>query len=155
MKFAIAVILYNPDQKALDKLYKYSEITDVLVFDNSENYEVDHDIKSISKLYTHDYNGNVGMTGALKTIFDYGRDRYDYILTMDQDTEFSNESIHQMIEYVKQDEERSSVGIYCPNNRKIYNGKTGEVFGKMHIPESKIKDVHFSMTSCSFVNCKV
>lgn len=153
MKIAIAVITYNPDNCVVERINKYSKLDySVLVFDNSEE-KIDPKIALLSNKYWH--NGtNIGMSGALKQIFQYTEGKYDYVLTMDQDTEFNNSDINALIEVAKHDNEKNQIGIYCPNNRKIYRGKNGTfLYGKKHISETGNMYVRFSMTSASLVNC--
>lgn len=155
MKLAIAVIAYNPDQSVFYRIKEYSRLADVIVFDNSDVPALDKTNKEHITYYERSDKGNIGMSGALQRIFERCENTYDYVLTMDQDTDFKNEDIQVMMSFVEQDVENKLVGVYCPNNRKIYNGKKGIIYGPKHISKDEIKNVHFSMTSCSLVRCDI
>ncbi|MBO0437907.1 glycosyltransferase [Vagococcus fluvialis] len=155
MKFGIGVILYNPDEFVLDRLIEYSSITETIyIYDNTEGKNIFSE--KISQLFSNyfSFNKNLGMSEALNKIFESSiEDNLDYVLTMDQDSDFSKESINNMLTFIKANS-NDSVSIYCPNYRKIYLGSDGsDHFGKYAIPLTENKSVNFSMTSGSF--CKI
>lgn len=156
MKFGIGVIVYNPDKYVIKRLRKYKDITDYLfVFDNSElDSQISSDIKKeFGAHYCH--KNNVGMSGALNWIIKESfKKQLDYLLTMDQDSDFASESICEMLKLI-QSEKDTNIAVHCPNYRKIYSDENGnEIFGDFKISNEENKDVNYSMTSASFFKVK-
>lgn len=151
MNFGIGVILYNPDKFVYERLKEYRKVTNYLfIIDNTETKnEISNEIKKNFPLY-HRSGKNEGMSVALNKIFDEALLKdIDWVLTMDQDSDFSNDSIEKMLNLIKN--EQAEAAIYCPNYRKIYIDKDGnDYFGPYAIDKTKIKEVSFSMTSGSF-----
>lgn len=158
MKFGIGVIIYNPDKDAFERLAAYRKLTKYLIiFDNSEeNTDISAHIKEkFSEYYFH--KDNVGMSGALNKIFQTSLDlKLDVLLTMDQDSDFSNENINSVLDIIK-NENDSEIAIYCPNYRKAYiNTESGSInFGNYKIDNDVAMDVNYSMTSGSFYKVPV
>lgn len=157
MKFGLGIILYYPDEKVLQRLFEYSKIfKDLIIIDNTDkpNY--------INKKIELDFNcyitekKNLGMTKALEIIFNEARNKnIDWLLTMDQDSDFSNKNILEMMSIIE-DNNSNTASIFCPNYRKIYYDvkEKKEVLGKPAIKDSDFEYVNFSMTSGSFIKLK-
>lgn len=125
MKFGIGIILYFPDENVLKRLKEYSKIFEILIlFDNTPvDYENRQLFKNISSQYKWNHN-NLGMSLALNYIFQQAfANNLDYVLTMDQDSEFTNDSIRNMMTFIQEYRDRKSVGIFCPNYQRIFGNK--------------------------------
>lgn len=159
MKYGVVVIFYNPDEEAIKRISTYSDNFDeVLVVDNSEEEKVNmqYKLKKYEKCLYHKMNGNEGMAKALNYAFYRAIDReYDFILTMDQDSIYSEENIKKMKIYIEENIDQT-VGIYSPNYSKLYYDEKKKKFvaAKNVIDKNEIKIVDFCMTSGSFVNVK-
>lgn len=157
MKFSIGVIVYNPDASVVSRLKKYRELTkNIYIFDNTEVInpycqEIENEFENYIS-----FKKNLGMSMALNYLFDcsFKKDD-DYMLTMDQDSDFSNEDILNMLDVINQNT-NSKIVMFCPNYRKIYESKYKDEpnFGKYSIDNDTVKEVNFSMTSGSFCNVK-
>lgn len=155
MKFGIGVILYNPDKHVFSRLKLYERVSDVLYI--IDNTEIEN---SNCRIIAREFDNyvrqerNLGMSTALNLIFERGNaDEVDYLLTMDQDSDFSGISIKKMLDFIDNNDD-SNISIFCPNYRKIYIDSNGEErFGPYAISTEDNKVVDFSMTSGSF--CKM
>lgn len=158
MDFGIGVIVYNPDEDVFKRLVGYQKLTEYLIiFDNSEedNAVSAHIREKFGEYYFHE--DNVGMSGALNKLFKISLDlRLDVLLTMDQDSDFSNENITSVLDIIK-NENDSEIAIYCPNYRKAYvDTESGNIsFGNYKIDNDVAMDVNYSMTSGSFYKVPV
>jgi rhamnosyltransferase len=93
MKIAAVVILYHPDEKAVENILSYSSfVTKVYIADNTEIPDR-KTVDSISSVippcvYIHDGNNN-GIAARLNEVCRRAKaDGFDFILTMDQDSAF-------------------------------------------------------------------
>lgn len=153
IKFGVGVIVYNPDDSVFERLMEYAKITKYLIiFDNSDK------INSVSEKISSNFSSyyfhidNIGMSGALNKIFKVSIELgLDILLTMDQDSDFSNDSILRTLKIMRNKIE-PDVAIYCPNYRKIYLDETSgeEVQSKCKIDRNRIVTVDYAMTSGSF-----
>lgn len=155
MKFGIGVILYNPDKHVFSRLKLYEKVSDVLYI--IDNTELENNNCSIIANEFDNYvrqGVNSGMSTALNIIFERGNDDgVDYLLTMDQDSDFSEVSIKKMLDFIASNDD-NDIAVFCPNYRKIYIDLDGEEkFGSYAISTNENKVVDFSMTSGSF--CKM
>lgn len=159
MKYGVVIIFYNPDEEAIERIRVYSENFDeVLVVDNSENKkdEISKKLNKYENCIYHKMNGNEGMAKALNYAFFRAIDRnYDFILSMDQDSIYTEENIRKMKSYIEKNVDEK-IGIYSPNYSKLYYDEKKEEFiaEKPIIGENEIRNVDFCMTSGSFVNVK-
>lgn len=110
------VVIYNPSHEVVDNIKSYSSFCkEVLVIDNSD--KIDKDIivklKKISNLKYVSLNGNCGLAKALNVGCEYGiKNRYKWVLTMDQDSKFENNIIKTMFDGVTK---LKKVAIISPN----------------------------------------
>ena len=152
IRFAIAVIFYNPDSAVLKRVEKYSErFEKCLIVDNSD----------IDKLSSVDMNSNIeyrwmgenkGLSIALEYAYKWAyKNQVHYLLTMDQDTEYLDSEIMKMMIFIQNN---PGAAIYCANWRKIYwNRKmTEEKFGPLFLSTNEVREVKFSMTSGSWTD---
>ncbi|MBR3592280.1 MAG: glycosyltransferase family 2 protein [Clostridia bacterium] len=127
MKLAGVVVLYNPDINVEDNIRSYLDSVDVV-------YAVDNSPSDNSERFSNDKivyisNGeNRGIAyalnaGARKAI----ADGYDWLLTMDQDSSFSDDGIEKMKEFIidcrenKNEYNYQKIGLITPFHRTIFN----------------------------------
>lgn len=156
MIFDTAVILYNPDRNVYDHINRYLETSSkVLLYDNSERKTFDFNqlIKPENVIYYTEHK-NKGMACALNYIFKWAqKENCDFILTMDQDSEYSVKQIKNMQRYIE-NHYSDRAGIYAANYAKIYHDKNGDVHGPYILKDDEVRVVPTCMTSTSFVNVK-
>lgn len=155
IKFGVMVVLYHPDQKAMRNIERYGKLfSSIFVYDNTPG-SCTKDRYTFQEPVTYDANGkNDGMSAALTKGFQWAKDMHlDFLLTMDQDSEFANSEIAAMMDEIQNNPQRD-IAIYCPNYRKIYSNKrTGaSVCTPPKLRTSQIKDIEACMTSGSFVD---
>ena len=106
MKIDGVVALYNPDESIIKNINSYiNDIDKIYIIDNSEtkNHELINKIVTISdKCIYIDNNGNQGIANALnvgaKLAIENG---CDWLLTMDQDSSFTQGSLLKLIDWIK------------------------------------------------------
>lgn len=152
--FSIAVIIYNPDEKVMYRLTKYNKLTtNLIIIDNSEQKHQYTDILINKYSMYINMHGNSGMSVALNTAFKIAiSKKFSFLLTMDQDSEFSSDKIIRMMDYIRENDDEN-IGIYCPNYRRLYWNKKLKKYvpDDFAIAEDTIQDTIFSMTSGSFM----
>lgn len=152
LKLAIGIIVFNPDQDVKKRIDEYKKITDkIFIYDNTEGYNSISEYLSDNYDYYFGCNKNLGLSKALNFFYELSKKKFvDILLTMDQDSDFSNEAIKKMVLKIEEDNDERFV-IYCPNYRKIYfDGEKNKIPSATKIDSTTEKDVLFSMTSGSF-----
>ena len=142
MRIAAIVVAYNMiPEKLIQRILTYSSyVNEVVIVDNStENFH----IKDLCSKHEYKYismNGNYGIAAALNKGIEYCVDKnYDYVLTMDQDSEFINNPIR----YYQQKYDENII-IYCPNY--IISRRANKKHNK------KFKYVDWTMASGNLLN---
>ncbi|WP_444210315.1 glycosyltransferase [Dialister succinatiphilus] len=120
MKLAGVVTLYHPDKAVISNIETYSNDLDFLyVLDNTEN-----SVKEISKWtekkpHTRYFwmGGNMGISYALNFALKQAQGKYEYLLTMDQDSAFDEGMITQYKKDVEEMEREypNKIGMYSIN----------------------------------------
>lgn len=145
MKFCGVVVLYNPGDEVLDNINSYLDILDKLfVCDNSEklNEFLLEELAQNNKIELISMNGNKGIAKALKVGMQKAiEDKYDFCLTMDQDSKFPIIDKEYLFSYFKKGD-ISDYGIIAVNNIQTPN------------PQHKLIETKTWITSGSFVNVK-
>lgn len=117
VKIAGVVTLYNPEKSVKKNILSYIDSIDRLyVIDNSNgnNNIILPDDKKI--VYLPNYE-NLGVATALNIAAREAiKDNYDWILTMDQDSEFNKNDVKKLTNYIEK-KEFSNVGIVTPWHR--------------------------------------
>lgn len=154
MKFAIAVIFFNPDVHVFQRMERYSEwFEKCLVVDNTP--DDDHcKVYLNSRIEYKWMEGNKGLSVALEYAFRWAyENEVQYLLTMDQDTEYPDTEIEKMMVYIQTN---PGAAIYCTNWRKIYWNRemTQKKMGPLAIDPKETKEVEASMTSGSWMDVK-
>ena len=118
MKVAGVVVLYNPDKDFTNNIDSYIDDIDLLyVIDNSNNK---NEVPSNKKI-KYIFNGeNIGVAKALNDACKMAiEEKYDWILTMDQDTKFKPGVLKRMKDYIKENDTKKD-GIVVPwHNTKL------------------------------------
>lgn len=144
MKIDAVVVLYNPDQSALDNIKTYSPVVNkVFAIDNSTKVNeelvklIQKEIKNVEYI---SLNGNQGIAKALNVgLKETIRDKADYCLTMDQDSRFPTDKIEDIKKYLESSKE--DYGIISLNAKGVDDNDDFE----------GIRDVDVWITSGNFI----
>lgn len=151
MRFAAAVILYNPKKIDIARVSEYIKSFDIVyLYDNSldnSSYYNELPLDRDNVIYNYN-NKNDGLPVAYNTILNYlANEKIDYICTLDQDSEFSYEDICNMKEYIEHGAD-DKIAIYAPlvqyAHRKDYE-----------IKKEEIKLCKWVITSGAFINLEI
>ncbi len=117
LKIAGLVVLYNPPNDIIENIKTYINQLDVLlVIDNSEkaNEEIVNSIKNFSKVIYVANNKNLGLAAAINYGINFAKQReYDWLLTMDHDSEFTTGSLEMMLGYIYNND-ITQIGVVAP-----------------------------------------
>lgn len=102
MKFAGVVIAFDPDDNIVNNIKTYIDFIDVLyVVDNSENTNNFKKFKFNKKIKYIRQKENVGIAKALNIGAENAiKDGYDWLLTMDQDSNFDKNALLKMENFI-------------------------------------------------------
>lgn len=151
MKVDGVVITYNPknisDLISNIKSYIYF-LNKMFIVDNSD-FSYKSSIQYITNLFDNlvyvDHNGNKGVARALNLAAELAlHDQADWLLTMDQDSRFENDTFYVMLEYAYNCKNIDHIGILSPFH--LINHVTCEK------PKSTVKCVLTVMTSGNLIN---
>ena len=144
-KIAATVVFYNPDESTIENIKSYIDDVDkVYIIDNSNNDNSDKLFKNKKIVYIPNME-NVGVSKALNTAAKQAiKDKYKWLLTMDQDSRFEKDNLKKMLKYLDENKkELDSIGLLSP----WHEIKTG-----VKKPKAKVEDVVEVMTSGNIVN---
>lgn len=148
MNIAGVVILYNPDEEVIDNIESYlSELDTLLVFDNSENPNVNivEKIKVLPRVQYISFGENKGISYALNHALTLAKD-YKFLLTMDQDSKFYEGMMRQYKNYLERIYSKdNSVAMFSVH----YDGL------KISTVSNEFVDVERAITSGSVVNIDI
>lgn len=154
MNIAGCVVLYNPNEEVIDNINSYlSDISFLYCIDNSEeiNERVVNLLVNNSKIKYISMNGNSGLAIALSTAcneaLEYG---FDYIITMDQDTRFENDSLSKMKDFCIKNINMYS--IIAPNIKLVYLSDEKKVITNETVYERINQEKSWVITSGSLIN---
>ncbi len=126
-KIAAVVVLYNPELNVLDNINSYiNQVDKLFAIDNSENIN-DAFVEKIQHLNKTEYisnKTNVGIAAALNIGANKAiEEGFDYLLTMDQDSEASPSLIPTLLEGFSIGSNIALVSpvVYHRNGKKILN----------------------------------
>jgi len=148
------MILYNASSEVVNRIEVLEKVSEkVFIYDNSSklNKEIKEYVESSKKIVYYSNFENNGISKALNWSFQEAiKISADFILTMDQDTEYTENEINKMKEYISNQSRKdiSRVGIFSPNYVKIYTNKNS----KPAIKTNEVIEKNWTMTSGSFVN---
>ncbi len=143
MKIAAVVVVYNPEIEQLKRnIESYaSYVNEVIAVDNSD-YNIDYNSFNIEKIVWMKQHENYGIGKALNVGVNKAiEDGCDYVLTMDQDSKFSNNLIDEYLKYVNE-----SIAILSPNY--IIDRKKNKQY------KEKTNTMYWTMTSGSLLSIK-
>lgn len=147
LKIAGMVTLYNPTDDDIKNINTYLDDIDVLyVIDNTEGNSNEKRLPKSKKIKYYFKNENVGVAKALNIAAEKAiKDKYNWLLTMDQDTTFNKGVISKMKEVILT-QDMKKVGIVTPwHNTELRDEK----------PKSEFDDPHDVMTSGNLVNLDI
>ena len=130
------IVLYNPDSSVLDNIATYIDYIDKLyAVDNSDDPDLKilSMIKKMTKVIYVPLSGNLGVGKALNTAATIASDqRYQWLLTMDQDTKVSDNIVDTMLKclnHYKKDE----IGIISSRytHKNLYVEKQGHQYNEL------------------------
>ena len=143
IKLAATVTFYNPSKENVENINSYIDLVDLIyVVDNSSknNQKMLPDNRKIVYLPNLE---NLGVATALNIAAKQAlKDKFDWLLTMDQDSKFEGDNLEKMINYIT-DNDCKNIGLISP----WHNIKTG-----IEKPEKDIEDVVEVMTSGNIIN---
>lgn len=151
------VVLYKPDKKVIQNIISYINSIDKLyIIDNSDNSDFflqlnDKKLKSkceyipFYKNYGLAYGLNFGCKKAIE-------DKFDYVLTMDQDSYFEKDSVDLLKQYIIHNKK---CGIACPEIFSLHlDENTGEEKGEFLCECEDNQPINWTMTSGSLMSLK-
>jgi len=146
MKIAAVVILYIPPDSTISNIVSYYNYVDkIFVYDNTETEPLlQESLLKLSKIeYYHDFK-NEGIAKRLNLACEIAlQQQFDWMLTMDQDSAFSEDAIHTYFNCFQQFQNRENVSIFGTNNgREIRSNSTN----------CQIKEVEDLITSGTLLN---
>lgn len=146
MKIAAVVILYHPAKDAILNIKTYYDQVDkIFVFDNTEKESaIKDELLKLSKVkFTQDFK-NEGIAKRLNEACTMAiKEGYEWILTMDQDSNFSQQAISYYMDCFNTYVNKEKVAMFGTfRSREIIP----------NIPECKPKEVQDMITSGSLLN---
>ncbi|HSN09761.1 MAG TPA: glycosyltransferase [Hanamia sp.] len=120
MKIAAVVILYNPANDVVKNIHSYIGAIDKLyIIDNSPKPANEFKISFIDKekvVWLHD-GENKGIASRLNQVIKLAKeDEYDWLLTMDQDSFFDNETFDNYLNCVSKFDQKEKVSMFGINH---------------------------------------
>ena len=112
---AVAVILYHPPEDVVSNIRSYCDYVDkIYVFDNTEGgSELKQQLALLSKTEFFENQENLGIAENLNKAARLAiAENFDWLLTMDQDTAFSEEAIQMYISCFKQYAYKENVALF-------------------------------------------
>jgi Predicted glycosyltransferases len=158
MKLACCVVLYNPDESVVNNISSYSKDVDVVfAVDNSDADcdAVTDKISGLTNVEVIPMNGNAGIAAALNKGLDEASKRgFDYLLTMDQDSYFTGDTLARYQEKAEQifksDEKIIQVGIHNSGDKED-DPVTNKEDADWLITSGSIMDVNASLKAGGFL----
>lgn len=122
MKIAGTVILYHPAENVIENISSYLNSVDILyIVDNTENpsKRIADTIKALSSaIYLHD-GENKGIAARLNQISNLAiSGGFEWLLTMDQDSSFENETLNSYFTCIRSFEQKEKVSMFGINFEK-------------------------------------
>ena len=124
MKIAAVAILFNPDHNCLPNIQSYYDAVEkIYVFDNTENSNlIAKNLITLPKISYHQDGENKGLSKRLNEACESAiKDGFDWLLTMDQDSIFFQDSFAKYINCFSQYKNKEAVGMFATTNTRIKN----------------------------------
>lgn len=146
MKLAGVVVVYNPTDSINDCIKTYIDYVEKLYVVDNSNSDNKKVILKNKKIEYVPNKKNLGIAKALNIGAEKAyNEKYDYILTMDQDSKFEDDNLDILIDYAKTCD-IDKIGIISPWHITKENKK---------IPKVEKEEVIEVMTSGNIVNLKL
>lgn len=147
IKVAGCVTLYNSDEKVFDSVNTYIEKIDRLyVIDNTPERDIKKQFEQFKKIVYVPNKENLGVATALNIACNLAiKDGFDFILTMDQDSEFQIGEVDKLIKYVNTNN-MTKIGIVSPWH---------ELNRKKNRPSIEVEEMIEVMTSGNLLNLNI
>lgn len=129
LRVAGVTILYNPGNEVLTNILSYLNQVELLyIVDNSDEIKSEiNNLKSFSNVRFLNNKGNIGIAPALNKAANKAvEDGFDYLLTMDQDSQISSDLVKKMLIEFEKD---GGIGVLAPFVVHLNNPKTSLGFG--------------------------
>lgn len=112
-KIAGVVILYHPEADAVDNIKTYAGSLDCLFVVNNEAGEnvISELLNDFDHIHVIQEKENMGIAYPLNQVLKLCDGKYDFLLTMDQDSAFHGTDIEKYIDSIPQFDWRSTLGI--------------------------------------------
>src|SRR5215213_7036452 len=127
MKVAAVVILYHPQESTLFNIKTYYDYVDkIFVFDNSETKSLIQDnLLKLPKVVFHQNLNNEGIARRLNQACEMAlKEQYDWLLTMDQDSNFPEDAISYYFNCFRQFKEKENVAMFGTNSSREIKSNT-------------------------------
>lgn len=151
MKFSICIVLYNPTEKDLLQIRRYSEMNifeKIFIFDNSVTMLQDLHLPHTEYIFL---NGNYGLSIPYNILIEKEIGKRDFLSIMDQDSMFDFDNISILIKYIENNaNDLSNVAIIGPEILKSCNNNKNQ-FNQLPC----CHEVAWTINSGSFLNLKV
>lgn len=124
-RIAAVVVLYNPNENVLTNIISYiNQVDKLFAVDNSDkpNYDLVDKITADDRVEYISNRGNDGIAAALNTgVKKAIEEDYEYLLTMDQDSEASPLLVSNLLECFSTEPDIAVVApvLYHPESRKL------------------------------------
>lgn len=143
MKIAGVVVAYNPTDSINDCIKSYIDNVEKLyVVDNSSKDNSDKILKNKKIEYITEHN-NLGIAKALNIAAEKAYEEgYEWLLTMDQDSEFEGDNLQKLIDYTAKCDKKT-IGLISPWHKTKEHPES---------PEVEVEEVVEEMTSGNLVN---
>lgn len=149
MKFAMAVILYEPDKMVLENIQSYINFTEKLyVIDNSNTQpSIVHRLQQYPQVNYISMKGNKGIAAALNVGAHQAlQDKMEYLITMDQDSQFTEDVFYSYVHTAENLFKKFSNAAVIGINYDGYNQKK---------PNQDIEIADEVITSGMIINLKI
>lgn len=153
MKIAAGIVLFNPDTKKLRAAITAisTQVSDVIIFDNSSI--VTRDIKELLSEFNNirylREGPNLGIAEALNKITECAlSNEFDWLLTLDQDTECPSDIIQKASQYFS----LPHTAVLCT---QTVDTREPEIFRNLKVSKTSYTEIPFAITAGSFLNLNV
>ena len=142
MKISAVIVMYNPNDYMIKNINNYIDAVDKLyIIDNSDDKITR--FKSEKKIEYIKMPSNKGVAYALNIGAKHAiKDKYKYLLTLDQDSKIQSNHIKKMIDYISKYKEKN-LGLVSPYHKLKYSEET---------PNASIEERIEVMTSGNIIN---
>ncbi|MGK4239077.1 glycosyltransferase [Limosilactobacillus reuteri] len=148
-KFACGIVTYFPNNDVIDKINRYSnEFDEVYVFDNTpQESDVLKKLELNQKVHLYSNKENNGLSVAYNYFIKEAIFNYDFLCTLDQDSDFSKENIRKIANYINNNN-LNNIAVIGP--KIIYNDNH-----EMITRNCNINDKRYLISSGSFLNLSI